>query len=121
MSPAAKKRHFEQLKSPSPRIRRIPTRHVAVSLVFVRNYRSRTMSATATRCPVSRKQFTDNAKPITVSLNGQPVLLEVKEFSTGSLGYYANGKVTLDVGGTLVKFQVGFQLTAIGSKELPRE
>ena len=79
------------------------------------------MSATATRCPVSRKQFTDNAKPITVSLNGQPVLLEVKEFSTGSLGYYANGKVTLDVGGTLVKFQVGFQLTAIGSQELPRE
>src|SRR5262249_32555164 len=38
MSPAAKKRHFEQLKSPSPRIRRFPTRHVAVSLVFVRNH-----------------------------------------------------------------------------------
>ena len=38
MSPAAKKRHFEQLKSPSPRIRRIPTRHVAVSFcVIVRN------------------------------------------------------------------------------------
>jgi hypothetical protein len=79
------------------------------------------MSATATRCLVSRAHFVANAKPITVSLNGQPVLLEVKEFSTGSLGYYANAKVGLDIGGTLVKFQVGFQLTAIGSKELPRE
>ena len=79
------------------------------------------MSAVATKCPVTRAQFLSNAKPITVSLNGHPVLLEVKEFSTGSLGYYANGKVTLDVGGVPVKFQVGFQLTAVGSKELPRK
>ena len=79
------------------------------------------MSATVTRCPVTRKQVTDNAKPITVSLNGQPVLLEVREFSTGSFGWYANGKVTLDVGGVSVKVQMGLNLTVVGSKESPRE
>ena len=79
------------------------------------------MSATATKCPMSRTHFTANAKPVTATVAGQPVLLEVKEFSTGSLGFYANGKLTLDIGGVPVKFQVGFQLTAVGSKELPRE
>jgi hypothetical protein len=80
------------------------------------------MNATATKCPITRDQFNANAKGVVVTLpDGQKLLLDARQFSTGSLGYYANGKVTLDVGGTPVKFQVGFQLTAIGSKELPRE
>ena len=80
------------------------------------------MSATATRCPVSRKQFADNAKGIVVTLpDGQKLLLDVKQFSTGSMGWYCNGKVSVDLNGTPVKCQVGFQLTVIGSKELPQQ
>ena len=36
-----------------------------------------------------------------------------KKFSSGSTGFYANGKVTLDDGS---KYQLGCQITLIGSK-----
>jgi hypothetical protein len=75
----------------------------------------------ATVCPVTRSQFKSSAKPLTASIGGQPVVLDVKDFSTGSMGWYANGKITLDVGGTPVKVQLGLTLTIVGSKELPRE
>ena len=46
---------------------------------------------------------------------------EVKEFSTGSLGWYLNGKATIDVGGTSVTVQIGMNMTIVGSKELPKD
>ena len=39
---------------------------------------------------------------------------EVKEFSTGSLGWYLNGKTTIDVDGTPVSVQIGMNLTIVG-------
>lgn len=77
--------------------------------------------AVKTTCPVSRKQFTENAKPIEVVLNGIPMMAEVKEFSTGSLGWYLNGKVSVKVGDTPVTVQIGMNLTILGSKDLPKE
>jgi len=50
-----------------------------------------------------------------------PLQAEVKEFSTGSLGWYLNGKTTIDVGGTPVSVQIGMNLTIVGSKELPQD
>jgi hypothetical protein len=80
------------------------------------------MTATKTACPITRDQFNTNAKGIVVTLpDGQKLLLDARQFSIGSLGWYANGKVTVDVGGVQVKCQVGFQLTVIGSKELPQQ
>jgi hypothetical protein len=81
------------------------------------------MSATAPRttCPVTRSEFRGNAKPLTASIAGQPVVVDVKEFSTGSMGWYAGSKITVDVAGKPVKVQVGITLTVIGSKELPQE
>lgn len=81
-----------------------------------------TMSAyRKTVCPVSREQFRADAKPVEVAIAGQPVEALVKEFSTGSFGWHHGDKVTLKVGDTLVKVQVGLTLTVIGSKELPKE
>jgi hypothetical protein len=71
-------------------------------------------------CPISRAEFRANAKPVTVTINNVPLQAEVKEFSTGSLGWYLNGKTTIDVGGTLVSVQIGMNLTVVGSKELPQ-
>lgn len=73
-----------------------------------------------TTCPVSRSQFMAHAKPITVRL-GETDMLQaaVKQFSTNSLGWYTNGKITVYVDGKAVQVQVGITLTAIGSKELP--
>jgi len=49
-----------------------------------------------------------------------PMMAEVKEFSTGSLGWNINAKTTIDVDGTSVPVQIGLNLTIIGSKELPK-
>ncbi len=75
----------------------------------------------AARCAITRAQFRENAKQIPVTIAGNQYLAEVKEFSTGSLGWYLNGKTTVDVNGTLVSVQIGMNMTIVGSKELPKE
>jgi hypothetical protein len=75
--------------------------------------------ARKTPCPVSRAQFRAGARPLVVQIGDQRVVAEPKEFSTGSLGWYAQGKITQDVGGVPVSVQVGLNLTVVNSKELP--
>jgi len=70
-------------------------------------------------CPVTRSQFRDRAKPVTVTINDVPMVVPIKEFSTGSFGWYLNGKTVVDIDGTPVQVQLGLNLTVIGSKELP--
>jgi hypothetical protein len=77
--------------------------------------------AKKTTCPISRSEFRQKAKPVTVTINGVPLPAEVKEFSTGSLGWYLNGKTMIDIGGTPVSVQIGLNLTIVGSKELPQD
>lgn len=72
-------------------------------------------------CSVSRSEFVENANPVEVIINGIPMSAEVKEFSTGSLGWYLNGKANLKVGEKTVTVQIGMNLTIVGSKELPKE
>jgi hypothetical protein len=74
-----------------------------------------------TNCPITRADFRTKAKPVNVTVNGVPLSAVVKEFSTGSLGWYLNGKTTIDVGGTPVSVQIGMNLTIVGSKELPKD
>ena len=73
-----------------------------------------------TVCPITREQFLAQAKGVEVTINGQPTLAQVKEFSTGSFGWHHGDKVTIRVGDELVKVQVGLTLTVIGSKELAK-
>ena len=77
--------------------------------------------AAKTTCPVSRKQFIENAKPLEVVVNGVPLIADVKEFSTGSLGWYLNGKTSVKIGDASVSVQIGMNLTIVGSKELPKD
>ena len=74
-----------------------------------------------TSCPVTRSQFTEKAEPLKVVINGQELLAEVKEFSTGSFGWYLNGKILVPIDGKNVSVQIGMNLTVVGSKELPKE
>ena len=74
-----------------------------------------------TTCPISRAQFRAKARPVSVTINNVPFQAAVKEFSTGSLGWYVNGKTTIEIDGTPVSVQIGLNLTVVGSKELPRE
>jgi hypothetical protein len=77
--------------------------------------------AKKTSCPVTRSEFHAKAKPVSVTIGGVPLVAEVKEFSTGSLGWYLNGKTVVEVGGTPVSVQIGLNLTIVGSKELPKD
>lgn len=75
--------------------------------------------ATKTVCPIDRATFRANAKPVGITIDGMPQAAMVKEFGTGSLGWYVNGKTQLKVGDRTVDVQIGLNLTIIGSKELP--
>lgn len=74
-----------------------------------------------TSCPVTRKQFRDEAKPVEITIGGNKFIADVKEFSTGSLGWYLNGKSAIQVGGVSVTVQIGLNLTIVGSKDLPKD
>ena len=72
-----------------------------------------------TNCQITREQFAEGAKPLAVTINNIPMLADPKEFSTGSLGWYLNGKTVAEVNGIAVTVQVGINLTIVGSKDLP--
>jgi hypothetical protein len=77
--------------------------------------------AKKTICPITRAQFVENAKPVVIQIGEDKVEAEVKEFSTGSLGWYLNGKTKIEIGGVRVPVQIGLNLTIVGSKELPKD
>jgi hypothetical protein len=76
--------------------------------------------AKKTSCPISRAEFGAHAKAVTVQIGDKTYTAVPKEFSTGSLGWNINDKITLDIGGKVVTVQIGMNLTIVGSKDLPR-
>jgi hypothetical protein len=74
-----------------------------------------------THCPITRAEFRAHAKPVAVQIHGTPLEAAVKEFSTGSLGWYLNGKTMVEVNGKKVTVQIGLNMTIVGSKELERD
>lgn len=77
--------------------------------------------AKKTTCPISRADFRAKAKPITVTIADVPQMAEVKEFSTGSLGWYVNGRTTIEIDGQRVPVLINASLVIVGSKELPAD
>ncbi len=77
--------------------------------------------AKKTSCPISRAEFARDAKPVEVQIGDKKYTAVPKEFSTGSLGWNINDKITLDIGGKLVTVQIGMNLTVVGSKDLPKD
>ena len=70
-----------------------------------------------TICPITREDFLAKAEPLKIDLGGFPMVAEPREFSTGSFGWYVNGKATLSVDGKNLSVQVGMNLIVVGSKE----
>jgi hypothetical protein len=77
--------------------------------------------AKKTSCPINRAEFRDKAQAVPVTIGTQQLEAEPKEFSTGSLGWYLNGKTVVEIGGKRVAVQIGLNLTVVGSKDLPRD
>ncbi len=76
--------------------------------------------AKKTSCPITRTEFAQSAKPVAVQIGDKSYTAVPKEFSTGSLGWNINDKITIDIGGKPVTVQIGMNLTVVGSKELPK-
>ena len=74
-----------------------------------------------TTCPVSAADFKKNAKPLVVTIGDKQVIVPVKEFQTGSFGWYINEKVVVMVGDVPVSVQVGANLIVVGSKEAAKK
>jgi hypothetical protein len=70
-----------------------------------------------TMCPISRADFLAKAESLKIDVGGFPMVAEPREFSTGSFGWYVNGKAQLTVDGKNVSVQVGMNLIVVGSKE----
>jgi len=70
-----------------------------------------------TICPITREDFLAKAETLKIDLGGFPMVAEAREFSTGSFGWYVNGKATLNVDGKNLSVQVGMNLIVVGSKE----
>ncbi len=71
-------------------------------------------------CPLSKTQFLEKAEAVRISVNGQEIIADKREFSTGSFGWYHNGKIVITVDGKPLSVQVGLNLTVVGSKEADR-
>ena len=75
--------------------------------------------AKKTTCPISRAAFLEKAPKIKIQIGEHKFDADPKEFSTGSLGWYLNGKISVEIDGINVPVQIGLNLTLVGSKELP--
>lgn len=77
-----------------------------------------------TTCPVSREQFQEKAKPLSLDVDGTKIILNTKEFKgkkgevdgTGSLGWFNNDKITVMVDGVACKAQANISIVLVGSK-----
>ena len=58
--------------------------------------------AKKTTCPISRETFREKCKGVKVNIEGKEFEVDPKEFSTGSLGWYLNTKVNLQIDGVSV-------------------
>lgn len=79
------------------------------------------MSIKKTVCPITLATFRGKARPVSVAINGNVNAAMPKEFSTGSIGWFTNGKTVIEVDGVMVPCQINVTITAIGSKEMPKE
>ena len=55
------------------------------------------------------------AEAVKITINGQELIADRREFSTGLFGWYHNGKVTVTVDGKPLSVQIGLNLTVVGS------
>lgn len=71
-----------------------------------------------TECPLTKEEFVEAAEALPININGAILTAEVKEYKTGSFGWFCNGKLTIMVGDKPVKVQLGLTMTAVGSKSV---
>lgn len=68
-------------------------------------------------CPINSAHSIEHAEPLEITIDGNKLFANPKVPEAGkSLGWFANGKITLLIGGVAVDCQVGINVTCINSK-----
>jgi hypothetical protein len=70
-----------------------------------------------TTCPITRAQFHEGAQAIPIKIGKEKIQLIPREFSTGSFGWRADGKIPVEIDGKVVVATLGLNLIALGSKD----
>jgi hypothetical protein len=73
-----------------------------------------------TKCPITREEFEELAKPITITIDGKEIQGQVKVFKSGGFGFFANEKINMKIGEHVIKFQCNCNVSAVGSKPEPK-
>jgi len=68
-------------------------------------------------CVVTRDQFRKGAKPLTGKVGETPLAIVPKEFDTGTLGWFTNGKTIVEINGIPVNVSFMVQLFIPHSKD----
>lgn len=70
-----------------------------------------------TECPISRESFFESNPPLVVGIDNLDLVLQPKEFGTGSFGWMHKGNITIQVNGIPTKVYLNLIATVVGSKE----
>lgn len=77
----------------------------------------KTDGATETKEQISREDFLDKAKALTIVIDGTTLTALPRDFSTGSFGWRNNDKITVMIDGKPIKAQIGMNIMVVGSKK----
>eukprot|EP00419_Tripos_fusus_P011247 CAMPEP_0172663026 /NCGR_PEP_ID=MMETSP1074-20121228/5675_1 /TAXON_ID=2916 /ORGANISM="Ceratium fusus, Strain PA161109" /LENGTH=195 /DNA_ID=CAMNT_0013478969 /DNA_START=77 /DNA_END=664 /DNA_ORIENTATION=- len=66
---------------------------------------------------MTKADFMRSAKSFKIEIGDRQLTVPPKEFSTGSCGFFSNGKVTMNVGSVPLTVQCSLNCTVIGSKQ----
>lgn len=69
------------------------------------------------KCAITKGQFRKGAKPMRASINGVETVANVKEFASGTLGWFANGSTVVEIDGVPVKVTFQIQAFVANSKD----
>lgn len=72
-----------------------------------------------TDCPITRAEFREHAEPLTLVIDGNKQFATVKEYDSGTLGWWFGEKITIEINGEPVRVQCSINLMVVGSKQLP--
>jgi len=69
---------------------------------------------------MTKSEFVKTVPPVIVLIDGKPVEVDVREFSTGSVGFRFDGKIPYTLpDGTKGELSCSGNIVLIGSKKMP--
>jgi len=74
-------------------------------------------------CPITRTEFRAARKQLPIMIDGRQFFALMKQFKTGSFGWYHSGKLPIDLGDgqSNIPCQISVMVTVIGSKNVPAD